>query len=71
MDDFHRVHDRRINMVAELLARLGVANSAHTQGDYPVYTPIDGSRIASVTLEDKAQVVARIDSAHNAFLKWR
>ncbi|WP_024961503.1 aldehyde dehydrogenase family protein, partial [Pseudomonas syringae] len=58
-------------MVAELLARLGVANSAHTQGDYPVYTPIDGSRIASVTLEDKAQVVARIDSAHSAFLKWR
>ncbi|EPF67573.1 L-piperidine-6-carboxylate dehydrogenase [Pseudomonas syringae] len=58
-------------MVAELLARLGVANSAHTQGDYPVYTPIDGSRIASVTLEGKAQVVARIDSAHNAFLKWR
>ncbi|PBQ13667.1 aldehyde dehydrogenase family protein [Pseudomonas congelans] len=58
-------------MVAELLARLGVASSAHTQGDYPVYTPIDGSRIASVTLEDKAQVVARIDSAHSAFLTWR
>ncbi len=58
-------------MVAELLARLGVANSAHTQGDYPVYTPIDGSQIASVTLETKAQVVARIDSAHSAFLQWR
>ncbi|WP_440060400.1 L-piperidine-6-carboxylate dehydrogenase [Pseudomonas syringae] len=58
-------------MVAELLARLGVANSAHTQGDYPVYTPIDGSQIASVTLENEAQVVARIDSAHSAFLKWR
>ncbi|RML17407.1 Piperideine-6-carboxylate dehydrogenase, partial [Pseudomonas syringae pv. maculicola] len=36
-----------------------------------VYTPIDGSQIASVTLENEAQVVARIDSAHSAFLKWR
>ncbi|MCV4264374.1 aldehyde dehydrogenase family protein [Pseudomonas capsici] len=62
---------RRINVVANLLESLGVAKSAYTEGDYPVYTPIDGSQIASVSLEGKAQVVARIDRAHSAFLKWR
>jgi aldehyde dehydrogenase (NAD+) len=62
---------RRINMVAELLASLGVAKSAHAEGTHPVYTPIDGSQIASVALLDKAQVTATIDSAHAAFLKWR
>ena len=58
-------------MVAELLANLGVAKSAYTDGNYPVHTPIDGSQIASVTLEGSAQVQARIDTAHDAFLKWR
>ncbi|MDH0649164.1 aldehyde dehydrogenase family protein [Pseudomonas sp. GD03858] len=58
-------------MVAALLERLGVAAAAHTQGDYPVHTPIDGSRIASVKLLGKADTVARIDQAQQAFDAWR
>ncbi|HKS14980.1 MAG TPA: aldehyde dehydrogenase family protein [Pseudomonas sp.] len=58
-------------MVAALLERLGVPAQAFTQGDYPVHTPIDGSQIASVKLEDKAQVVARIAQAQQAFEAWR
>ena len=58
-------------MVADLLKNLGVAQSAFSDGSYPVYTPIDGSQIASVTMEKKADVLARIDKAQSAFLKWR
>jgi aldehyde dehydrogenase (NAD+) len=58
-------------MVAALLERLGVPAQAFTQGDYPVHTPIDGSQIASVKLEDKAQVVTRIAQAQQAFEAWR
>ncbi|MBC3434117.1 aldehyde dehydrogenase family protein [Pseudomonas sp. BW16M2] len=58
-------------MVAALLERLGVAAAAHTQGDYPVHTPIDGSRIASVKLLCKADTIARIDQAQQAFETWR
>lgn len=58
-------------MVAALLKRLGVAAEAHTQGDYPVYTPIDGSQIASVKLLGKAETVACIDHAQRAFDAWR
>ncbi|WP_283107507.1 L-piperidine-6-carboxylate dehydrogenase [Pseudomonas entomophila] len=58
-------------MVAGLLERLGVAASAHTQGDHPVHTPIDGSQIASVKLLGKADTSARIGQAQQAFEAWR
>ncbi|MEG5266236.1 aldehyde dehydrogenase family protein [Pseudomonas sp. JDS28PS106] len=58
-------------MVAELLASLGVAQSAYAEGTHPVHTPIDGSRIASVALLDKVQVTATVDRAHAAFQAWR
>ncbi|MGC7838469.1 aldehyde dehydrogenase family protein [Pseudomonas sp. L7] len=58
-------------MVAALLERLGVAAADHTQGDYPVHTPIDGSQIASVKLLGKAETIARIDQAQAAFEAWR
>ena len=49
-------------MVDGLLDRLGVPAAAYTHGNHPVHTPIDGSAIASVHLESKAQVVAKIDN---------
>ncbi|PAU56375.1 L-piperidine-6-carboxylate dehydrogenase [Pseudomonas indica] len=58
-------------MVDGLLSRLGVSASAITNGSHPVHTPIDGSRIGSVALEDKAAVLARIDRAEQAFKAWR
>lgn len=58
-------------MVAALLKRLGVAEQAHSRGDHPVHTPIDGSRIASVELVGKVQTTAAIDHAQRAFEAWR
>ena len=58
-------------MVDGLLESLGVAARAFKDGNHPVHTPIDGSRIASVSLESKAQVVDKIERGHNAFLAWR
>ncbi|MGH8381631.1 L-piperidine-6-carboxylate dehydrogenase [Pseudomonas sp.] len=58
-------------MVDGLLDRLGVPANAYTRGNHPVHTPIDGSAIASVHLESKAQVVAKIDKAEQAFQAWR
>ncbi|SDQ75813.1 delta-1-piperideine-6-carboxylate dehydrogenase [Pseudomonas sp. UC 17F4] len=58
-------------MVAELLTRLGVPESLYNGGTHAVFTPIDGSQIAALTLEDKAAVTRRIDAAHGAFLRWR
>ncbi|UVM58197.1 aldehyde dehydrogenase family protein [Pseudomonas sp. B21-012] len=58
-------------MVAELLTRLGVPESLYNGGTHAVFTPIDGSQIAALILEDKAAVTRRIDAAHGAFLRWR
>ena len=58
-------------MVDGLLSRLGVSTQAVENGNYPVYTPIDGSQIASVSLEDRAAVQAKIARAEQAFLAWR
>lgn len=58
-------------MVDGLLDRLGVPANAYTNGNHPIHTPIDGSVIASVHLESKAQVVGKIDQAEKAFQAWR
>ena len=58
-------------MVDELLDRLGVTRSALSSGLHPVHTPIDGSRIGAVALDDAAAVSARIGRAHEAFKVWR
>ncbi|BAU74632.1 L-piperidine-6-carboxylate dehydrogenase [Metapseudomonas furukawaii] len=58
-------------MVDELLKKLGVSASAYQGGDHPVHTPIDGSRIAQVTLESPEAVAGKIEAAHQAYLAWR
>jgi len=58
-------------MVEHLLTRLGVDLSAHAAGSHAVHTPIDGSRIGTVALDDRAAVAARIERAQHAFEAWR
>jgi aldehyde dehydrogenase (NAD+) len=58
-------------MINALLERLGVAPSAFQGGNHAVHTPIDGSQIAAVTLQSKAQVLGKIDAASQAFSQWR
>ena len=58
-------------MVDELLDRLGVPRAAFSGGLHPVHSPIDGSRIGTVALDDAAAVSDKIGRAHEAFTIWR
>ncbi|MEN0106389.1 MAG: aldehyde dehydrogenase family protein [Pseudomonas sp.] len=58
-------------MVAALLNKLGVAPSRYQQGEHAVFSPIDGSQIGSVQLQDAASVQAQIAQAETAFQAWR
>jgi aldehyde dehydrogenase (NAD+) len=58
-------------MVEQLLGSLGVPASLHTNGSHPVYTPIDGSCIAHIQLDDVAAVTAKVERAQRAFEVWR
>ncbi|WP_285960660.1 L-piperidine-6-carboxylate dehydrogenase [Pseudomonas tohonis] len=58
-------------MVAALLDRLGVDPKLYQQGEHAVHTPIDGSRIARVQLEGRAEVERKIALAAEAFQAWR
>ena len=58
-------------MVDELLDRLGVTRAASGSGKHPVHTPIDGSRIGAVDLDDAAAVTAKVGRAKEAFKLWR
>lgn len=54
-----------------LLAKLGVDEGALRGGDLIVDTPIDGSEIARVAVDDAASVDAKIAAAEDAFREWR
>ncbi|MBV7484454.1 aldehyde dehydrogenase family protein [Bordetella sp. BOR01] len=58
-------------MVDHLMASLGVDRSAYTAGPHAIHTPIDGSRIASVQLDDPLAMAAKIERAQRAFDLWR
>ncbi len=57
--------------ITELLTRLGVNETAYAKGDLIVETPIDGSEIGQIVVDDAAAIDAKIASAQEAFLKWR
>jgi len=71
INNFNHHQSQEKKMVDGLLKGLGVSEAAFTNGGYPIHTPIDGSQIASVTLESKETVAQKIDLAHQAFLAWR
>lgn len=58
-------------MVEKLLSGLGVPVALYTSGSHSVYTPIDGSCIAKVALDDAAAVTIKIGQARKAFEAWR
>jgi len=57
--------------ISEIMARLGVEERLFTRGALAVTTPIDGSELAQVALDDGAVVTTKIGQAHRAFLQWR
>lgn len=58
-------------MIDTIMQRLGVATEQYQQGNLEVTTPIDGSVIGKVAMEDAAAVDARIAKAVQAFEQWR
>jgi aldehyde dehydrogenase (NAD+) len=54
----------------ELLARLGV-DSPDIAGGLAVRSPIDGSRIGAVAIDDKRGIQRQAHQANEAFLRWR
>ncbi len=59
------------SQTADLLARLGVADTAYTGGNLDVHTPVTGERIARVPAATRAEMDAAIARAHEAFKAWR
>ena len=61
----------RTAAVGELLARLGVEESLHNDGDLVVRTPITGEEIGRVRRDDAASASAAVARATEAFTAWR
>lgn len=59
------------NRVADILSQMGLDPSHFSGGDLAVSSPIDGSEIGAVKMDDHASVDAKISAAQSAFLKWR
>ena len=57
--------------VAPLLQQLGVDLGAYAGKDLTVHTPIDGSALVTLRIDDAASIAAKVASAHDAFLAWR
>lgn len=55
----------------EILDKLDLKPSDIPQGDYSVHSPIDGSVMASVALDDAASVERKIAASTAAFNVWR
>ncbi len=58
-------------MLGPLFDRLGLSPQLIQQGDLAVHTPIDGSRIGSVSLQGAAEVEQAVGRAERAFQAWR
>src|SRR3954452_15370176 len=56
---------------ASLLADFGIAPDTLTKGDFPVVSPIDGGRIASLRRHTRDDLDGMIAAAERAFLLWR
>ena len=57
--------------VNELLTTLGVPESAYTQGDLEVRSPITGEVIAHVATTSPTSATEQIAAAQHAFMAWR
>ncbi|WP_375205923.1 L-piperidine-6-carboxylate dehydrogenase [Hyphococcus sp.] len=57
--------------ISDIMDRLGVKERYYTRGPLSVTTPIDGSELAQVTIDDEAVIGEKIALAKEAFLKWR
>ncbi len=57
--------------IQDLLHTLLPELESATGGDLAVRTPIDGSQLATLRVDDDASIAAKLVQAHTAFLAWR
>ncbi|MBK9442240.1 MAG: aldehyde dehydrogenase family protein [Comamonadaceae bacterium] len=57
--------------VNSLLQELGVAGDAITEGNLPVYSPVDGALMGQVQAAGLAEAGSTVECAHSAYLRWR
>jgi aldehyde dehydrogenase (NAD+) len=57
--------------IAALLRELGVDPGAHAGQGLAVHTPIDGSVLATLRVDDATSIAAQAAAAHDAFVAWR
>src|ERR1700726_2289160 len=60
-----------LHQTAALLSDFGIAAETLTNGDLPVASPIDGSRIATIRRHCRNDLDGMIAAAERAFLRWR
>lgn len=59
------------DLIQPLLARLGVAEEAATQGELAVRSPVDGATIGHVKTHSAQEVDNAVKKAQQAYLAWR
>ncbi len=57
--------------ISGIMDRLGVEERYYTRGPLSVTTPIDGSELAQVAIDDEAVIGEKIALAEEAFRQWR
>ena len=58
-------------MIKQYMSAMGVKEEQYSNGDFEVYTPIDGAVIGKVTLDTVADVDTKIKNAKQSFHEWR
>lgn len=57
--------------VSDILKSMQIDPAQFSDGNLKVHSPIDGSEIGCVQMDDRASVDTKIANAQSAFLKWR
>jgi aldehyde dehydrogenase (NAD+) len=57
--------------IAPLLQELGVDLAPYGGEGLTVHTPVDGSVLATLRVDDAASIAAKVAAAHDAFVAWR
>ena len=57
--------------LASIFEALGVSPILATEGDLPIYTPVDGSRISSIPTESVESLDDKLEKSRLAFQTWR
>src|SRR5258708_25970217 len=63
--------DTLAEQTVSLLAGFGIPSEMLNAGDFPVVSPIDGGRIASLRRHTRGDLDGMIAAAERAFVLWR